>query len=778
MTQELRHAFRRLMRSPGFTVPAVLTLALGLAAYTAMVNVGSGVLVQPLPFLHPEQLVQISEVQPRTDTQMGFDNSVVYRDFAEWLSSTTQLDGMVTYLRGRRNLQRRGDLTPVIVVDGERGLLPLLGVNAFIGRTFAADDAGNVAVASYGFWKRQLGGDPAAIGSVLTIDGQPCTVIGVMPERFEFPYRTTVSPLEDVAPVDLWVPWDIPADLRAHPDRRLQSVVARLRPGISVEAARRELIAMRAVSEGGRQVRVTPLKDVIVGNAREPILVLLGAVVLVLLIACVNVANLFLARTTSRAAEIAVRAALGATRGRLIRELLIESLVVTLAAAGIGVALGVWSSRMLLNLTSAEIPRAQEVAFNWRVLAGVFSACVVCSVAIGLAPALNAVRGQIQAIKRRGTGAAVRQGLVLVQVALAFVLLVGAGILLSTFINLQRTEPGLVVRNLLTAHVVVSDGPEAMAIEQRLSQLPGVRAAGVISLLPLQQSRWNAGFTIAGNPLVHEAELRFVTPGYFSAAGIPFVRGRGFNAGDRVGSHGVTIVNDALARRYFPKEDPVGKETNRGTIIAVVGSVRQDALRDPARPEMYFAVAQNFAQLRSQGLTLLVRAEADPAQLASEVRAAVREIDPDQAVFRISTMQGVVDESLAETRLQAWLLALLAGIGLLLAITGIYGVISYLVALRTREFAIRMALGADTWTVLRLVLRHGLLLAAFGTGIGCVLTLALTRVLRGTLYGVEPSDPLTFAGVAVLLAAAALVAHFAPAKRAAAVEPATVLRYE
>lgn len=768
--QDLRFALRGWGRAPGFALAAIATLALGIGANTAIFSVVSGVLLRPLPFVNSERLVQVYETQPRDRFHMGFDGPVVYQDFDEWRTQSRLFEGMITYTNSSRNLQGLGEPEQVATVAAERGLFGLLGVAALAGRTFGEGDPLNVVVASYGFWKGHFGGDRSAIGRSITLDEHPFTLIAVMPEGFEFPYRSPRT--------DLWVPWDAPADLRHRPNGRLDAVVARLKPGVETEAARQELASMEGPSQARREVRIRPLKDVVSGSVRHSLLVLLGAVGMVLLVACVNVANLLLARTASRGREIAIRAALGAGRFRLMRQFLTESLLLALGGGVAGLAIGMWGSRVLATTAAAQIPRAQEIGLDWRVFAFLLAVCVTTGVGFGLAPAMAAARGGASALKRRSVSTALRDALVVVEVALAFVLLAGAGLLLRTFLNLQRTNPGLNAANVLTVHLVVSSARESMAIEERVAQISGVRAAGLISLLPLQNSGWYGGFTIAGRAGVFQTELRYVTPGYFRAMGIPLRLGREFSSRDGPDVPRVILVNEALARQYFPNEDPVGRKTDRGTIIGVVGDVRQDALSVPAKPEIYYTVAQNFAQIRSHGSTLVVRGHGPPEALVGAIRAAVREVSPGQALFRVATMKRVIEDSLADHRLYTWLLGLFAAMGTLLAAAGIYGVIAYLVALRTQEFGIRMALGADAGRVLRLVMTRGARLVAVGLAVGVGGAAALTRVLRGVLYGVAPTDPVTFGTMAAVLAAVALTACLVPARRAAQVDPSVALRIE
>ncbi|HEX3877979.1 MAG TPA: ABC transporter permease [Bryobacteraceae bacterium] len=778
IVQDLRLALRGWSKAPGFAITAIATLALGIGANTAIFSVVSGVLLRPLPFAHPEKLVQLDEMQPHDNTQGGFDGGVVYGDLEEWRTITSLFEGMISYSKSSRNLQGFRDAEQVAIVTAEPGLFSLLGVPPLTGRTFTDRDPLNVVVASYTFWETHFARDRSAIGRNIILDGQPFTLIGVMPERFQFPYASASGSLYKSSSIDLWLPWRPPAQFQNHPNTRLEAVLARLRPGAALDAARQELNATDRTSRAHRLVRITPLQEVVSGPARQSLLVLLGAVGLVLLVACVNVANLLLARTAARAREIAIRAALGASRLRLVRQFLTESLLLAFCGGLAGLGIGVWGSRILVRVAAGQIPRAGEIQLDWRVFAFLLAVCMATGIGFGLAPALRAARSSAIALKRRGVRTALRDVLVVVEVALAFVLLAGAGLLLRTFLNLQRTNPGLSAQNVLTLHIVVSGAQESMAIEQRVQQIPGVRAAGLTSLLPLQNTGWSGFFTMPGRPGLFESELRYVTPGYFRAMGIPLRAGREFSPRDGPNAQRVILVNEALARQYFPDQNPVGRTIDRGTIIGVVGDVRQATLSVPATPEIYSSVNQNFAQMRNHGSTLVVRTSAPPEALAGAVRQAVREVSPGQALFRIATMQQVIDESLAPASLYMWLMALFAGMGTLLAVAGIYGVIAYLVAQRTQEFGIRMALGADTARVLRLVMNRGVLLTALGLALGIGGAATLTKVLRDVLYGVAATDPRTFAVMAALLATVALAACLAPALRAAQVDPAVALRNE
>ncbi len=767
--QDIRFALRGWAKSPGFALTAMATLALGIGANTAIFSVVSGVLLRPLPFAHPENLVQVYETQVRDRDPLRPEDPVIWRDLEDWRAHSKLFESMATYTTSSRNLQGAGEPEQVQTVQAERGLFDLLGVAAAAGRTFQTGDPLNVAVISNGLWQSQFGGDPAAIGRTITLDGQPFTLIGAMPESFQFPYRAL--------PTGLWLPWDAHAALRPRPNGRLDAVVGRLKPGVSLEAARQELSAMQSAREGGREARLVPLGDVVSAPVRHSLLVLMGAVGLVLLVACVNVANLLLARTAARGREIAVRAALGAGRARIARQFLTESVLLAFAGGAAGLAIGVWGSRALAAVAASQIPRAVEIGLDWRVFAFLLAVCAATGIGFGLAPAMAAARGGAAAMKDRGVRSAVRGALVVAEVALAFVLLAGAGLLVRTFLNLQRTNAGVRPENVLTAHVVVAGAAESNAIEERVARIPGVRAAGLISLLPLQETGWSGGITIPGRGVL-QTELRYVTPGYFRAMGVPLLRGRGFSEADREGAPRVIVVNEALARQAFPNEDAVGRITDRGLIIGVARDVRQNSLREPPRPETYYTVAQNFAQLRRHGSTLVVRGGAAPETLAGAVRSAIGEVLPGRAVFRVASMRTVIDESLASQRLYTWLMGLFAAMGVLLAVAGIYGVVSYLVALGTREFGIRMALGAPSGGVLRLVIGRGAVMVGLGVMIGAAGAAALTRLLGGILYGVTPTDPATYAAMAALLAAAAMAACVGPARRASRVDPVVALRVE
>ncbi len=723
--QDLRYGWRMLARNPRFAAAAILSLGLGIGANTALFSVVSAVLLRPLPFDRPEDLAQLFEVE-----SPGEPPGPVSREaFREWRANGTSLQGMVAYRSSSLNMQSGGDAEQVAAVYAERDLFAVLGASALIGRTFGSKDPDNVIVASHEWWKGRLGGDSSAIGLPVTLDGQTYTLIGVMPERFRFPHGSGSA--------GVWIPWDTSTGAG-----RLDAVLARLKPGVPLQDAQRDLTGIGRAVRTGLEARLTPLTEIIGGPVRKSLLVLLGAVGI----------------------------------ARQAGQFLAESLLLSLGSGVLGLAFGMWGSKALTTLASTQIPRTAEIGLDWRVFAFLLVMCLCTAVVFAVLPAMTSGRARTSALKTRGVRAGFRDLLVVGEIAVAFALLVCAGLLLRTFLNLQRTDAGVKAENVLTAHVIVSGARESMAIEERVLAIPGVRAAGLISLLPLQNSGWEAGFTIVGRPGVLQTELRFVTPGYLRAMGIPLRRGREFSLRDTRESALAILVNETFARRYFANEDPIGRATSRGVIVGVVGDVRQSSLGTPPIPEIYYAVTQNFAQMRRHGSTLVVSGHVPADSLMASVRSAVREVSPGKALFRLASMNQVIEESLAKERLYTWLLALFAGVGTLLTIGGTYGVVSYLVALKTVEFGIRMALGADKRQVLYSVMRRGAVMAVLGVALGIAVSVALTRVLRGLLYGVSPVDPLTFASMAALLIAVTMLACLAPARRATDIDPAVALR--
>ncbi|MGH9310048.1 MAG: ADOP family duplicated permease, partial [Vicinamibacterales bacterium] len=677
-------------------------------------------------------------------------------------------------------------------------LFDLLGVEPIAGRTFGKADGGDGVVISERFWERRFQRSHAALGSRITLDDRPFTIVGVMPDRFQFPY-SAASLLPGTAPearTDIWVPFGPGPGAPGAPRRGRVSVVARLKPGVSPDAAQAELRAVASrIEEGYRGtdrrvgVRLEPLADAVLRPVRSSLWLLFGAVGLVLLTACANVANLLLARMTVRTREVVTRAALGASRVRLARQFLAESLLLALGGGLAGIALARWGTDLLVTLYTGRLPRAHEIALDWQVLVFLLLACVGTAVLFGLPPAFASARVDPYAVTKESGGqqttgrpvARMRDALAAVEIALAFALGVGALLVMREMIRLQQLDPGMKTGNVAVLHVTPrAPAADYYAIEARTAALPGVEAAGFIQLVPLQNWGWEAGFDIRGrapDPGVRPvAELRYVTPGYFRALGVPIVKGRGFMAGDVEGAPRVILVNEALVRRYFSGEEAVGRELDRGTIVGIVGDVRNVRLDRPADPEIYYPAAQNVTMTSDLGMSLVVRAAGDPEPVMPAIRRAVLDVNPKLAIFDIKTMDQIVDESLWELRLYRWLIGLFAALALVLAAIGLYGVVSCSAAARTREFAIRLALGSGHAPLARLVMRRAVVLTSTGLACGLATVLLLTW-LAGEVPNLRPDAP-TCAAVAAVLFVITLGACAVPATRATSIDLVSALRRE
>jgi len=799
MLQDIRFAFRTFLKSPGFTVVAILALALGIGANAALFSVINAVLLTPLPYQHPEQLVRVYE----TFLPKGY-GSVSTPNFLDWRKQNHVFEHLEAFSAGSINLQ--GDANPerIPLVVATAGLFDMLGAKPIQGRTFLPDEdqpgKPDVAVISERLWQRRFGRDPKLLGSSITLDGQATTVIGIMPAAFQFPPGNST--------VTVWMPLQFSPRNLSQRGSHWMAVAGRLKPGIDIVGATAEMkqIAARLAieipgSQKGRSVLLSSLQDVLVGNIRPALLILMGSVGFVLLIACANVANLLLARAASRRREVAVRAALGASRSRLVRQFLTESVLLALAGGALGAFLGAEGVQALVFLASRQIPRSTEVRLDGTVFLFLLAVSVAAGIIFGVVPAFQSAGHDLQdGLKEGGRSGGVggrrerfRNALVIAEFALALVLLIGAGLMLRTFVALSAIQPGLVSNGVLTMSVSVPEGkyPNNSMWQrfyepalERIRALPGVRAAGMISLLPLQSWGNNGDFGIEGRPQQEPgrqpfAEYRSVSPGYFRAMGIPIVKGRDVGDQDSANATPVIFINDALAKRYFPGEDPVGKKIQWDswrTIAGVVASIRQAGLDREPMPELYFPAAQRGNTI--SGMTLVISTNVDPVSLTHAVESAIHSVDPSQPVFGVKTMDRVVADSLSNQRLYAWLLGVFAGLASILASAGIYGVMSYLVTQRTQEFGVRMALGASADEILRMVLRQAVVLIAAGVAIGLVGALAVTRVLSDFLFGVKPIDVPTFAGVSAILIVVALVATYLPAHRATRVDPMVALRYE
>ncbi len=803
LAQDVRFGVRMLVKSPAVTIVGIVTLALATGATTAIFSVLNGVVLRPLPFNTPDRLVQVYG-RDWTEDRGGIPDPVrgpVHpRDLDAFVRNSKSVDGFSGYEVTTLHVDAASGTERLNAVRADANLFAVLGAQAMLGRTFGPDDPANVAVVSRRLWRERFAEDPSLPGRTMTLNGQVFTVLGVMPERFQFPYRAAslLPGAFSESRTDLWVPLPpLRSALNGEVRRGRLSVVARLASGVPLTAALAELRVIGAGVEAQERnpprrvgVRLEALRDVVSGPVRRSLWMLFGAVGLVLAAACLNLANLMLARLTVRSREILTRAALGATRTRVIRQFLSESLLLALAGGVAGIAVAWWGSGLLVKVAATLIPRAHEVRLDWQAFAFLLVSSVVAAVAFGIAPAALAARLDVSGLSREAGGAAtagrrfarLRDGLVVAEVTLAFVLAVGACLMVREMIRLRRVDAGMATANVLVLHLSPRvPVEEYYAIEERVTQLPGVAGAGFIQLVPMQNWGWRASFSIDGrSPTDGErrvTELRYVTPGYFRAAGIPLRRGRFLTVSDIPGAPAVVLVNDTFARRYFPNEDPVGRKLDRGLIVGVVGDVPTTRLDQPTEPELYYPVAQNVAMTADLGLSLLIRTPGSPEILTPSIRAAVLAVSPKVAIFNVRTMTQVVEDSLWEVILYRWLIGLFALLALVLAAIGLYGVMAYTASARTREFAIRRALGSDRGTLARLVLRRGLLLTLTGLAVGAFVSWISASAWRSLPIPNGP-DIATYAIVSTLLLAVGLLACAVPAWRSSSVDPMAALRQE
>jgi predicted permease len=785
---DLRLAFRQLLKNPGFTAVAVLTLALGIGANTAIFSVVDGVLLKPLPYDQPGQLVQLWEAP-----SPGKRNSVSPGAFLDWKEQSTAFASLSLMLNTDLNLTSEGEPERISGVKMSASGLQILRARPLLGRTFAPDEdqlgKENVVVLTHRLWQRRFGGETNIVGRIIRLSDQAYTVIGVLPPRF--------------------LPWDkaefvIPSAVASQDANQRAThwlnVFGRLKPGVTLEQARAEVNAVAArlrplypAQKKDWTVAVVPMQEGFTRDIKSPLLVLLGAVGCVLLIACANVANLLLARASARQKEMAIRAALGASRGRVIRQLLTESVLLSFTGALLGLLLAFWGVGALGNFSAVNLPLAQEVGLNLRVLGFAFFVSLLAGVTFGLAPALQASRLNLNDTLKEGerhSGAGlrnhVRSGLIVSEVALSLILLVGAGLLLNSFFRLSNVPPGIKSKNALTMQISLPDKkyPDAQRraaffqqVIERIKNLPGVEAAGVTGIMPLAGWSPSTDFSIIGRPGPtdpgHMTDFDFCTPDFFRAVGIPLLKGRFFDERDKPGAARVVLINEALAREHFPNEEPLGQRIHLEVftgkldegweIVGIVSGVHQRGQAQEVRPCVYRPLAFSFGGGYGQ---LVIRTTGTPLALAESVRRAILEADPAQPVANVRTMEDVLAASVAPRRLILTLLGGFAGAALLLAAIGLYGVIAYAVSQRKHEIGIRMALGAQQRNVLRLVLRQAMKLAGIGIALGLAGALALTRVLTAQLYEVRPTDPATFGGVSLILLLVALLASWLPAPRA------------
>jgi putative ABC transport system permease protein len=806
--KDIRYAIRLCLRTPGFTAVAALALALGIGANTAIFTLVNAVLLEPLPFREPERLVAMWETNAR---RPGRPNTISPANFLRWRERATVFERTAPFYDYRVNLTGSGEPEELIAMNVTPDFFPTLGVAALAGRTFAAEEGPEgrnaVAVLSFTLWQRRFAGDAGLVGRAIQINGRPVTVIGIMPADARlFLKRWSLTG----KPADLWMPFAFTAAQR-EPRGRFMSAIARLKPGVPLSEARAQMdtIARGLTAEfpqfdTGWSTLLVPIHDELSGDLRPALLVLSGAVGFVLLIACANVANLLLARGAARQREMAIRAALGAARTRVVRQLLTESLVLCALGGAAGLLVARWSLDVLLALSPPDLADLGRVHLSYPALAFTGVVSLATAILCGFAPAFEGSRAGVQEALKDGSRQAgagvrhrrIRQAFVVAEIALAVVLLVGAGLMMRSFGALRGVNPGFDAHNVLTARVTIPparypNDTKRVAffgnLVERLAALPGVEAAGAISFLPLAGSGAATGFRIVGQP-APSAGQQFVTDvrvcddGFFKALKVPLVRGRLFAAREMREQANVVVVNDALVRRYFPDEDPIGKrliidmtDNNVPTeIIGVVADLKYADFATDARATTYWP----HPQLAYSAMTLTVRTTADPASFGPILEREVRALDSDQPVSDLRTMDQWVLRTLSEARFSATLLMTFAGLALMLAAIGIYGVMSYAVSQRTSEIGIRLALGAEARDILRMIVGNAARLAAVGLAIGVVLAVALSRTLSSLLFQTAGTDPLTFAAVVGVLGVVALAASYVPARRASRIPPIEALRYQ
>jgi putative ABC transport system permease protein len=800
--QDIHYAIRRLLKSPGFTLVAVVTLGLGIGANSAIFSVVNGVLLQPLPYPEPDRLVGMYHVTEGDRAPMSGPN------FLDVMRAARSLENGAAVTRSRLILTGEGEPVRLEGARVSASLFNVLRVRPILGRTFNADEntpgRTNVAVLSHGLWEQRFGSDRGVIGRRIQLDGESTEVIGVMPAGFSFP-----------ADRDVWLPIEYDGSFVSKSRGAWYlTVVGRLKPGVTPEQSAAEIetigrnLAKQYPDENGTIGMTTvPLHEALVRNVRRSVLVLLGAVGFVLLIACANVANLLLARAAARESEMAIRTALGAGRARLIRQLLTESVILAICGAALGLLLAIWGVAFLTGMQPQGVPRLEAVRIDGTVIAFTIVVALVTGVLFGLVPAVHVTSGLATSLKEGGRGAVSSRGgsrmrgtLVIAEMALAVMLLAGAGLLIRSFVRLQAVDPGFAPEQTLSFELILpdtrykEDAPRVAFFDRLLPELrglPGVRSAGAVMGLPLSGMAFNISFAIAGRPPVPPAqqpamEVRVASADYFSTIGIPIKRGRAFADTDREGTPRVVLLTESAARQYFPGEDPLGKKITLGwgkgpgkpraggEVVGIVGDVKDAGLNEPNPAEIYLPLRQ----WPVSAMSVVIRTTTPPTALAEAVRKAVYAVDPNLPVANMRTLDQIVSKSISQPRFYMTLLAIFAAVALVLAAIGIFGVLSYGVAQRTREIGIRMALGAQEATVVTLVVRQALMLVLTGVIAGTLAALFLSQTMTKMLFDVAPTDPATFGGVAALLVAIALLASYLPARRAARVDPIVALRTE
>ena len=810
LTQDIRYGVRMLAKHKAFTSVAVLTLALGIGANTAIFSVVNELLLRPLPYRDAERIVMLWEVTPEGRHQ----NTTSRANFRAWRAQNTSYEHVAAFTDQRFNLTGDGEPEELSVQFATPELFKVLGVDPLLGRTFLPEDgeAGKppVAVLSYGLWQRRFGGQASVIGQPITLSGIKFTVIGVMPSTFQFHIKQRSG---TGRPAELWTILPMPIGAGANERGRFLSVVGRLKEGVTVDHAGAELRTIEArLSDEVPQfnknysAEVLPLREQFFGNVRRPLWLMLGAVGFVLLIACANVANLLLSLATSREKEIAVRAALGARRTRIVRQLLTESLLLALLGSVLGLGFAWLGIKALMLISPKDLVNFQNVSMNMTVLLWTLGVSILTGIIFGLAPALHISRLNLNDSLKEGgkseSGQAsgsrrLRSALVVSEIALAVVLLASAGLLIRSFIRLQQVDRGFNTDNILTMVIRLPDAkyredPQLVAFFnqalEKIRQLPAVRSAGMVNHLPLYGGLGSStGFKILGRPMPPpgqgpSTDVRVVDSEYFATMGIPLLRGRNFSDAELREPRQKILINEALARTYFASEDPIGQRLDvamfekptPAEIIGVVGNVRYDSLVDESPPAVYFP----HPDLAYSFMTLVVRTDGEPTAIAPAIQREIRTLDPNQPISDVRSMNQVMSEWVSRSRFNTLLLGLFAGLATLLSAVGIFGVMNYSVALRTRELGLRLAVGAQPRQVLLLVLKQGFVLTIVGVVLGLAAAFALTRLLSGLLFGVAAVDVTTFATISLLLVVVSLLACYLPARRAMRIDPLSALRYE
>jgi putative ABC transport system permease protein len=813
--QDLRYGLRVLLKSPQLTAIAIIALALGIGANTAIFSIVNALLLRPLTnYEQPERLTMVWELNEKR----GGDIPTSLPNFSDLRDANNVMEGMGAFTDGNFNLTGGAEPEKVTGLRVTAPLFALVGARPLVGRVFLPDEdqpnAANVLILSHRLWQRNFGANPNLVGQTVALNGENYTVVGVMPPGFRLPpsfTATIASSQYTMVQPDVWVPLKPDAVMKTRENRSLY-MIGRLKPGVGAEQAEAELnlIARRLQQEypsidGDMGVRVTPLQKQVTGDIRVALVVLFGAVGCVLLIACANVANLLLAKAAGRQREIAVRIALGASRARVIRQLLTESMLLGVTSGLLGLLLAAWGVRQLSLITPPSLSRLNDVSIDGRVLVFTLVVSLLTSVVFGLAPALQASKTDLNEMLKEGGRSNAGSGrqnrlrslLVITEVALALVLLIGSGLMLKSFLRLQGVNPGLNPENLIALELQLPENGygekhQQLALQQQLVQrvgaIPGVQHAATVDFLPFSGNEYNGSFTIEGRPAVNISErprgfYRSISADYFPTMGVPLHKGRAFTDSDNADAPGVVIINETAARQFWPDQDPIGQRLKRGkpesknpwlTVVGIVGGVSHTALGVSAQPELYVSCLQN----PSPSVTLVARTASDPKSVIPQVRRDVATLDKNLPVSNIRLMNELLASTVAQPRLYTMLIGVFAGLALLLAAIGIYGVMSYAVTQRTHEIGIRMALGAQPRDVLTMIVKQGLLLTLAAIGIGLLASFALTRVLASLLYGVSTTDPLTFIGIPLLLAAVTMLACYLPARKATKVNPLIAMRYE